>query len=142
MKAQSHAGSCLCGKIRFSFNSAPMTTCICHCSICRRSVGSAGVAWASFPRESLQLEGEVSWHQSSDHARRGFCGGCGTSLFFKDDRHRSEIEVTTATLTDADKLAPRYHSWAPNRLAWENINDGLPRYREDGGSLPMEAGKP
>ncbi|MGG2476083.1 GFA family protein, partial [Rhizobium sp. BR5] len=26
--------------------------------------------------------GEVSWFQSSDHVRRGFCGRCGTPLFY------------------------------------------------------------
>lgn len=138
MKPQSHDGSCLCGQVRYAANSAPVTVCICHCSICRRSVGSAGVAWASFPRTALTIEGEVRWYASSSHAQRGFCGACGTSLFFKTEHHRSEIEVTVVTLADADKVAPRYHSWAPNKLPWEHIGDGLPRYREDGGSLPME----
>ena len=138
MQPRSHAGSCLCGKIRFNITSAPTTVCICHCSICRRSVGAAGVAWASFAHDSLEIDGEVSWHRSSSHARRGFCGACGTSLFFATDRHRSEIEVTVASLADADKVAPRYHSWAPSKLAWQHIGDGLPRYREDGGSLPMD----
>ena len=138
MQPQGHAGSCLCGDIQFTVSSAPTTVCICHCSMCRRSVGSAGVAWASFPRGSLTISGEVKWHQSSAHGRRGFCGACGTSLFFATDRHRSEIEVTVASPSDAGKVVPRYHSWAPSKLAWEHIGDGLPRYREDGGALPMD----
>ncbi len=139
MTPQAHAGACLCGQVHYTISSAPTTVCICHCSICRRSVGAPAVAWATFPRAAFVVEGTVSWYQSSSHARRGFCSACGTSLFFATDQHRHEIEVTVVSLADAGKVAPRYHSWAPNKLPWEHIGDGLPRYREDGGSLPMEA---
>lgn len=138
LKPQAHTGSCLCGQVRYNLTGAPTTVATCHCSICRRSVGAAGVAWACFPHGALSIEGTVTWYQSSTHARRGFCAACGSSLFFATDHHRSEIEVTVATLADADKVAPRYHSWTSNKLPWEHIGDGLPRYREDGGSLPME----
>lgn len=138
--ASSYSGSCLCTAVRFTAGGLPATVCVCHCTICRRSVGSAGVAWATFRRDALRVEGEVAWHRSSEHARRGFCGACGTSLFFETSREPHAIDVTVATLTEADKVTPRYHSWAPNKLAWETLADNLPRYREDGGSLPMEGG--
>lgn len=48
--------------------------------------------------------------------------------------------MTVASLEQADKVGPRYHAWTPNKLAWEALGDNLPRYREDGGSLPMEVG--
>ena len=50
----------------------PATVCLCHCSTCRRSVGSPGVAWATFRRDTLAVEGAPSWYRSSEHARRGF----------------------------------------------------------------------
>jgi hypothetical protein len=98
------------------------------------------VAWATFRREALAVEGTVSWYRSSEHARRGFCGACGTSLFFVTERQPHEVDVTVASLEQADKVGPRYHAWTLDKLTWEAIGDGLPRYREDGGSLPMEVG--
>ena len=111
---------------------------ICHCSICRRSVGSAGVAWATFARAAFAVEGEPAWHRSSEHARRGFCSACGTSLFFESSHDPGEIEVTVASMQDAAKVPPDHHGWTPSRLPWENVNDGLPRFREDGGSMAMD----
>ncbi|MBL9099416.1 MAG: GFA family protein [Myxococcales bacterium] len=134
------SGSCLCHAVRYTVPGPPATVCVCHCSLCRRAVGSPGVAWATVRREGLAVEGTVSWYRSSEHARRGFCGACGTSLFFVTERQPHEVDVTVASLEQADKVGPRYHAWTLDKLAWEAIGDGLPRYREDGGSLPMEVG--
>jgi len=139
MPAATHSGACLCTAVRFTVSGTPATVCLCHCVTCRRAVGSAGVAWAAFRRETLVITGTPSWFRSSEHARRGFCGACGTSLFFETEREPQAIDITVAALDGADRLAPRYHSWTPSKLPWQTISDGLPRFREDGGSLPMEA---
>ena len=75
--------------------------------------------------------------RSSEHARRGFCGACGTSLFFESTHEPDTIDIAVAALHDADKLAPRFHQWTNSKLAWEMIADKLPRFREGGGSLKM-----
>jgi len=137
-----YSGSCLCTAVRYTVGGPAATVCVCHCTICRQAVGSPGVPWATFRRDALAVEGTVSWYRSSEHARRGFCGTCGTSLFFETEREPNAVDVTVASLREADKVVPRYHSWAPSKLAWETLADNLPRYREDGGSLPMEGGKP
>lgn len=131
----------MCQAVRYTVPGPPATVCVCHCSLCRRSVGAPAVVWATFGREALAVEGTVSWFQSSEHARRGFCGVCGTSLFFVTERQPHEVDVTVASLDQADRVAPKYHVWTPNKLAWEALADNLPRYREDGGSLPMEVGR-
>lgn len=134
----SHTGSCFCNAVRFTISGAPATVCICHCDMCRRCVGAPAVPWATFRRDALVIDGTPTWFQSSEHARRGFCGTCGTSLFFETRHEPHEIDVAVAALQDADKVAPRYHAWTPSKLAWEVIGDSLPRYRENGGSLKMD----
>lgn len=136
-----YSGSCLCKAVRYTVGGPAATVCVCHCTICRRAVGAPGVPWATFRRDELTVEGTVSWYGSSQHAKRGFCGACGTSLFFETEHEPNAVDVTVASMAEADKVVPRYHSWAPNKLAWETLADNLPRYREDGGSLPMEGGK-
>lgn len=138
MPPTSYTGSCFCNAVRFTISGPPATVCICHCNMCRRSVGAPAVPWATFRREHLVVEGTPSWFQSSEHARRGFCGACGTSLFFETRQEPHEIDVAVAALQEAGKVAPRYHSWTPSKLAWETIGDSLPRYRENGGSLKMD----
>jgi hypothetical protein len=58
---------------------------VCHCEECRRWSGYLG-AFTATRTEHLVLAGEgaLRWADSprSDrHARRGFCGECGSSLF-------------------------------------------------------------
>nr|WP_296615744.1 GFA family protein [Sphingomonas sp.] len=57
---------------------------ICHCRQCRRL---SGHLWAcvSAPRTSLTFTGDEQpqWYSSSEFAQRGFCGSCGSSLFYR-----------------------------------------------------------
>lgn len=137
MPPTTHTGSCLCNAVRLTVAGPPTTVCVCHCALCRRAVGSPGVPWASFRRAGLVVAGAPSWYRSSEHARRGFCGACGTSLFFESTHEPDTIDIAVAALHDADKLAPRFHEWTNSKLAWEMIADKLPRFREGGGSLKM-----
>lgn len=128
-------GGCFCGVVRYVITTAPLRVAVCHCSMCRRSVGAPAVPWATFPRAGLQIiEGIPAWCRSSEHARRGFCPACGASLFFETTRAPDEVDVTVATLDDAASVAPTHHIWVPDRLPWTHIDDGLPRYRGDTGS--------
>jgi hypothetical protein len=138
MSLDTVSGSCLCNAVRFTVEGPPSNVCICHCTMCRRAVGAPAVAWASFRRAGLAVEGAVTWHASSNQARRGFCGVCGSSLFFVSRREPGAIDITVATLQDADQFAPQHHVWTPHKLAWEKLGDGLPQYREDTGSEQID----
>ena len=77
-------GSCLCGGVRFRLTPPLREVIACHCSQCRKTSGHFWAA-TSVPLEQFQLlEAEtLRWFQSSDRARRGFCGQCGASLFWE-----------------------------------------------------------
>ena len=83
-------GSCLCGAIRFTAHGKAAKPAACHCGQCRKT---SGHIWASshVPDDQLEISGDVTWYQSSDKARRGFCSTCGASMFWKhdDDDHIS-----------------------------------------------------
>lgn len=54
----------------------------CHCGMCRRWSGSALFV---VPVQSVHWDGEehVQTFRSSEWAERGWCGRCGSSLFFR-----------------------------------------------------------
>ncbi len=76
-------GQCLCGAVRMRVTPASHHLDACHCTMCR--------TWGSGPFLSLRagadlaIEGEehVVRYASSDWAERGFCGRCGTHLFYR-----------------------------------------------------------
>lgn len=86
-------GSCLCGAVGIEVKGDLPEPDACHCSQCRRW---SGHVWAStdVPREALTVHGEgaVRWFQSSEKVRRGFCGTCGSVLFW-DPPGRARIAV-------------------------------------------------
>lgn len=89
-------GSCHCGAVRFSVESAtPYPFMLCYCGICRKTAGSGGYAInLGADASTLEIEGEESLSaynavlhdrggQDADRstARRNFCGLCGTALW-------------------------------------------------------------
>jgi hypothetical protein len=77
------AGGCLCGAVRYEVRGPLRDVVLCHCSRCRRTHGHVA-AYAACRTADLHLvaDGALRWYDDGDR-RRGFCGGCGASLFWR-----------------------------------------------------------
>ncbi|TWI66563.1 hypothetical protein IP91_02382 [Pseudoduganella lurida] len=136
-----HQGGCFCGAVRYTVTGAPFNSTLCHCTMCRRASGAPAVAWFSVPREALQfVAGGPAYYASSPGHRRGFCASCGTQLTFEDAQFAGELDITTASLDDPERIPPHDHTYTHSRLAWLQLADSLPRYlrtrREGARELP------
>ncbi|MEJ6404097.1 GFA family protein [Yoonia sp. 2307UL14-13] len=79
-------GRCACGQVTFAVIDARPTATFCHCSQCRRFSGHYWAATrADLTNVTFIAEDTLSWYRSSDHASRGFCSHCGSSLFYQPD---------------------------------------------------------
>lgn len=78
-----HKGSCVRGAISFEVSGELPTPSACHCTKCRKHTGHFEVG-TDLPKSSVKIFGteNITWYQSSEKARRGFCATCGSSLFF------------------------------------------------------------
>lgn len=88
MSHAAHAGSCLCGSVRYRVEGGFQRVTHCHCSMCRKSHGAAFATYATVSTSQLSIEdatGTLTWYCSSPTAERGFCTGCGASLFWRDE---------------------------------------------------------
>lgn len=122
-------GGCHCGAARYEANGQPYHETICHCTDCRRIVGAASVAWLTVRRATFRFRGrEPSSVRSSARVTRRFCGACGTSLTYEHDALPDEIDVTIASLDDADAWPPKDHTRVREKLPWETICDSLPAF--------------
>jgi hypothetical protein len=128
-----HTGGCLCGNIRYEIaTEAPPEPLVCHCTKCRGASGAPLVAWVGVARSALCMtRGEPRWYRSSDHARRGFCGDCGSQLFFESTKWPDMMDITTITLDDPAAFPPAGHIWTSEQLPWMKLDDGLPRYAKE-----------
>lgn len=111
--------------MRFRLTARPPGVVNCHCGQCRRFHGAFG-AYASVPRAAMILESGAAlvWYQSSAKARRGFCGTCGSSLFW-DGFGRADIDVSAGALDQPTGLAALRHIHTADRADFYAITDGL-----------------
>lgn len=77
-------GSCLCGAVKFEADEPLRQVVACHCTQCRKTSGHYWAA-TSVPHDRFRLteDAGLRWFQSSASARRGFCGICGSTLFWE-----------------------------------------------------------
>ena len=77
----SASGKCLCGAVTFVAEEVDAHVHACHCSMCRNWTGGPMLA-ASVGSVTFSGEETLKRYASSAWAERGFCGNCGTSLFY------------------------------------------------------------
>ena len=76
-------GGCLCGAITYEVTGALGQVTACHCTQCRKQTGHYAAAVPA-PWGDVTLSGTPKWYNSTPGARRGFCGTCGSYLFWEE----------------------------------------------------------
>ena len=75
-------GHCLCGAVRVRMTPPVPHVEACHCTMCRRWGGGAYLSLRGVPDPEIEGAEQIVRYASSDWAERGFCGKCGTHLFY------------------------------------------------------------
>lgn len=124
-----HQGSCLCGAVSFEVAGELPAPDACHCRMCRKQSGHV-FASTDVPRQALTVHGadQVAWFQSSDRVRRGFCGVCGSTLFW-DSISRDWIAVAMGAFDGDTGVRLAKHIFVADKGDYYEITDGLPQHR-------------
>lgn len=122
-----HQGSCLCGAVRFEVTGDLPGPDSCHCVACRKSSGHF-FASTDVAKASLTITGaeNLRWYQSSEKVRRGFCGTCGSSLFW-DPVFRDWIGVAMGAFDGSTATHLAKHIFVAEKGDYYDIGDGLPQ---------------
>lgn len=125
-----HKGSCVCGAVRFAVSAPLPPPDACHCSICRKQSGHY-FASTDVPRAAVTIEGgdKVSWYQTSEKARRGFCSTCGSQLFW-DPLYRDWIGIAMGAFDKPTDTKLRIHIFVADKGDYYDIADGLPQNQQ------------
>lgn len=121
-------GSCECGQVQFELHGDLREVVACHCNQCRKTSGHYWAA-TSLPTEALKLTRDegLKWFRSSDFARRGFCTGCGASLFYEMDGEE-RTSVAAGALDRPTGLAISKHIFVKDKGDYYEIADGLAQF--------------
>lgn len=125
MSAGQHKAACLCGKVRITVNGSLGEADACHCSQCRKQ---SGHFWAStdVPRENVAIAGEenLTWFQSSEKVRRGFCSTCGSFLLW-DVPGRSRIAIAMGAFEAPTGIMLGKHIFVADKGDYYELGDGV-----------------
>ena len=130
-----HRGSCLCGAVSYEVAGELRPVIACHCVQCRKISGHYGAATSAL-RSAVTIAGEVSWYQSSATARRGFCGTCGSSLFW--DGPGENLSIWAGTLDGPTGLTLSGHIFCADKGDYYPINDPVPQAEQEDSELTTQ----
>ena len=125
-------GGCLCGAVRFEVRGPLRDVFVCHCIECRRWSGHAWAATAARRDDVTILEdGDLRWIASPDSdsdAERGFCGACGSSLFWSAPS-RETISIAAGALDAPTGLTVARHLYVSQLPDYYELpDDNAPRH--------------
>lgn len=111
----------------------------CHCEQCRRQSGLY-FACTSVDDDRLEVGGEsLRWFASSADVRRGFCGNCGSPLFWKHAALTS-TSVLAGAFDHPSGLVASHHIFTEAKGDFYEIADSLPRFGGEDGVLVLGSG--
>lgn len=100
-------GGCLCEAVRYKISfpkdhslSNDTLGCICQCTQCRKQTGSFFLATLTVSVSAIEWQGtsedKIKRYRKSENIARGFCGDCGSFLFWHPGGQ--DISIATGSL--------------------------------------------
>lgn len=120
-------GECLCGAVRYRVTGPLRPVLYCHCRQCRKTSGHyvAATAAGDGAMEVEDPQGALRWYRSSASAQRGFCGACGSSLFWKRDGGET-TSIMAGTLNGATGLSAEAHIYTADKGDYYEPGEDIP----------------
>ena len=129
MTTRTSSGSCLCGGVQFSITLPTKWVAHCHCTRCQRAHGAAFVTWVGVEEGQAAIRDEASllrWHAADEGGNRGFCGRCGSPMFFRSARYPGELHIARALFLDPVDRSPQINAFYDTHVDWVTVAGDLP----------------
>jgi hypothetical protein len=123
------AGSCLCGRYRYSFDrEQAISAHHCHCRDCRKMTGSGKATIILVPTVALQAHGELKSYTvtgaDGSHVTRCFCPHCGSGVISYVEELPDIRFVKAGTLEDSSWVTIASSFWSSTAEPWSPVDSG------------------
>ncbi|HJO79289.1 MAG TPA: GFA family protein [Acidimicrobiales bacterium] len=93
------SGGCHCGGVRYRVVGPLRSVTNCHCDPCRRISGHfVAASAAQLSDVVLDSDETLTWYHSTETVQYGFCGHCGSTLFWRADDTATSLSIAAGTL--------------------------------------------
>ena len=132
-------GECNCGAVSFEITIDVSDIYVCHCSICRKSTGSGGMAVVVVGNEDFRWrqgqEFVAIWQKPGHDWKTSFCQCCGSTLPGANDDSRMYVPAGLIS-EGGEKLKVSHHIWVGSKADWEIIGDSGKQHATSLGTQP------
>lgn len=106
-------GRCMCGDVTFTVEGDLRDVINCHCHRCRQWTGHY---WAATSARTDQVTvadaaGSLRWYSPADGVEYGFCGHCGSSLFWRLTDRPTVLSFSAGCLEQPTGLRTTTEIW-------------------------------
>lgn len=128
----SQSGSCLCGEVSYEVSGPLRDVVNCHCSRCRRSTGHF-MAATQAAVEDISINGDtLRWYNPTEEVQYGFCGTCGSTLFWRSTKTPHSLSIAAGTLTPPTGLKTTTAIYTDYASDYHVFDQSLDSYPEGG----------
>lgn len=118
--------ACLCGGVQFTLPGPAGPVTACHCRQCRKLSGHYSASFdADEATVRFRRRDGLAEYETPGKGRRGFCTGCGSSLYFRSARGEFSVEAGAVAGPTGGRLAE--HIFVASKGGYYDIDDGLPQ---------------
>lgn len=126
-----YLGKCLCGEVKIRINGNISDIIHCHCSLCRKSSGTAYATNGFINSAELEfISGKNSLGAFSfkPGSNRHFCLKCGSPVYSANEKDPSRFRIRLGILDSDIDERPISHNFVSSKANWEDLDANLPRY--------------
>ncbi|MBU1237625.1 MAG: GFA family protein [Gammaproteobacteria bacterium] len=128
-----HKGSCLCGQVQYEIDESLGPIVFCHCSVCRKSTGSAHQAVTRIPSAAFRItrgQDVLREYRHEPAHHRYFCGNCGSGIYARRDSKPEMVIVRLGTVDTPVDQEIAAHIFVDSKASWDHIPDDAPKFPE------------
>lgn len=126
-----YQASCLCGAVKLALQGAISSIIHCHCSLCRKSSGTAYATNGFINRNELKViagEEHIRHYAFKPGRLRHFCGVCASPLYSSNQDSPEKLRIRLGILDTDIAERPISHNYVTSKANWEELDAKLPRY--------------
>lgn len=123
-------GSCLCGRVRYTYKGEITEIAMCHCSQCRKVQGGAFATNSPLDADKLVFDGVefIKEYQTNENKVRAFCAECGSPLYSARADRPEVKRLRIGSVETPFTCENKYHIYASSKATWHEITDDYPRF--------------
>lgn len=128
-----YQGSCLCGEVKFQIIGQISDIIHCHCSLCRKSSGTAYATngFVNFSDFKLTTgKSNLTHFELRPGKKRHFCKTCASPIYSSNSQDKSRIRIRLGVLDSDINESPISHNFVTSKANWDDLDADLPRYEK------------